>query len=104
MNLLEFGSTLSPSDSSGARSPATGGRRGYDELSGAALLRRSGKSAAISAPLRGDKAATLLSARNKVEAQDRIGRELSNFYQSMLREPVPERFVALIDALEAQGR
>ncbi|WP_457795787.1 NepR family anti-sigma factor [Methylocystis sp. S23] len=95
----------SPSDLGGSRgAPAHGARKTYDDLAGSALLRRSGKNAAGGAPLRGDQAATLLAARRKNEGDDRIGRELRDFYQTMLREPVPERFVALVDALEAQGR
>lgn len=103
MNLLEFGSVLGPSDTGGARSSGTG-RKGYEDRAGAAHLRRSGKSAATSAPLRGDKGATLLAARHKVEPDDRVGRDLREFYQTILREPVPERFVTLVEALEAQGR
>lgn len=28
---------------------------------------------------------------------DRIGRELQNYYQEVLREPVPQRLLALVD-------
>ena len=105
MNRLEFGSVFSPSDVGGARSlPASGARKAYDDLAGAATLRRSGKSVGAGAPVRGDQASTLLAARRKNEADDRIGRQLRDFYQAMLRDPIPERLVALVDALDAQGR
>ena len=77
----------------------TGRRKGYDDLAGSSVLRRAGKAA--EAPLRGDKATTLLAARRKAEGDDRVTRELQSFYQSIVREPVPDRFVALIGALEA---
>jgi Anti-sigma factor NepR len=41
-------------------------------------------------------------ARRAADADDRLGRQLQDFYQSLVRQPVPDRFVALIDALEAQ--
>jgi hypothetical protein len=70
----------------------------YDALAGSAMLRRAGRAA----PLRGDATATLLAARRAADADDRLGRQLQDFYQSLVRQPVPDRFVALIDALEAQ--
>jgi hypothetical protein len=74
--------------------------KSYDTLAGAAMMRRTGR--AFDAPLRGDKAATLLSARRAADAEDRVGLQLKEFYQSLLRQPVPDRFVALLDTLEAQ--
>jgi hypothetical protein len=79
----------------------SGKRKGYDDLAGSSVLRRTGKSAASETPMRGDKTTTLLAARRKVETDERVGRQLRDFYQSIMREPVPERFVALLGSLEA---
>jgi hypothetical protein len=102
MTHLEFGSLLSPGDADSSR-PSTP-RKTYDDLAGSAMLRRVAKSAARSAPLRGDQTSTLLAARSRPETEDRLGRKLREFYQKMLREPVPERFVALLDTLESKDR
>jgi hypothetical protein len=72
----------------------------YDTLAGSALLRRAGRGAA--APLRGDQAATLLAARGREVAADQIGRQLTDFYDAILRQPVPDRILALVDALDAK--
>lgn len=72
----------------------------YDNLAGSAMMRRSGR--AFDAPLRGDKAATLLATRRGAKADDRVGQQLKEFYQSLLQQPVPERLVTLLDSLEAQ--
>lgn len=84
-----------------AGSGKSGKRKGYDDLAGSSVLRRTGKAAASNAPMRGDKTTTLLAARRKVEADERVGRQLRDFYQSIMREPVPERFVSLLGSLEA---
>ncbi len=105
MNRLEFGNVLGPSDLGGSRSlPATGGLKAYDDLAGSTLLRRTGKSAAMGAPRRSSKASTLVAARRKSDADDTLNRQLRDFYQTMLREPAPEKLVALVDALAAQAR
>lgn len=75
--------------------------KNYDNLSGSSMMRRAGR--AFDAPLRGDKSATLLATRRTAEAEDRVSRELGQFYQSLLQEPVPQRLIALLDSLEAQG-
>jgi Anti-sigma factor NepR len=97
--ILPENSTPFPAPDAGQRI-APQSLKTYDTLAGAALLRRTGRS--FGAPLRGDTNATLLSARRGAEAEDRIGRQLKDFYQSLLQEPVPDRFVALLDSLEAQ--
>lgn len=102
MNLLDRGNVYSPSDAGGARGAQSGARKSYDTLAGSAVLRRAGK-AATGIPLRGDQVAALLAARHKTEFEDRIGNQLRAYYQSMLREPVPERLVALVDALAAEA-
>jgi hypothetical protein len=104
MNFFESRSALSPSDAGGARGAATSPRKAYDDLAGSTLLRRAGKSAVANAPLRGDPASTILASRRKSETDDRVSRQLRDFYQTMLREPVPERLIALVDALEARDR
>lgn len=71
----------------------------YDGLAGSAVLRRAGK-AGKAAPLRGDPATTILAARARTEPEDRISQQLKDFYQSILREPVPERIVQLVADLE----
>ncbi|WP_424363305.1 NepR family anti-sigma factor [Methylocystis parvus] len=101
MNLLELGSLLSPSDAGGARSAKP--RKAYDDRAGAAVLRRAGKSAPTAA-LRGDQGSALLAARRKTETEDRLGRQLRDFYQKMLREPVPERLVELVQSLDEKDR
>jgi hypothetical protein len=102
MPLLEFGSVPGLGDAEGSRSATP--RKTYDDRAGSAVLRRAGKSAARAAPLRGDQATTLLASRSKTEGEDRLGRQLRDFYQAMLSEPVPERLVALIDVLETKRR
>lgn len=79
---------------------AHGGLRPYDNLAGAEAMRRTSK--ASGAALRGDQLSTLLASRRATEAQDRVGRQLKDYYQTMLREPVPDRILALVEALEAQ--
>jgi len=69
--------------------------RAYDDLAGLRLLRRARRAAPP---------ATLLSAREKADAEDRISRQLRDFYQSLTREPVPERFMQLIADLEAGNK
>jgi hypothetical protein len=102
MNFSEFGTVLSPSDAGGSRSArASRGLNAYDNRSGAALLRRTGKAAAAGAPLRGDQASALLAARRKGESGDRMGSQLRDFYRNLLSEPAPERLVALVEDLAA---
>lgn len=99
MILPERGNPLPFSHDAGQRlAAAPQSLKSYDALAGAAMMRRTGR--AFDAPLRGDKAATLLSARRT--ADDRVGLQLKEFYQSLLQQPVPDRFVALLDSLEAQ--
>lgn len=75
----------------------------YDDLAGSALLRRSGKASGAPAH-RGDQGTALLASRRKSEREDRVGAQLRDFYQTILREPVPERLTDLVKALEAGGR
>jgi hypothetical protein len=102
MTLLEFGPVPGLGDADGPRSATP--RKAYDDLAGSTMLRRAGKSAARVVPLRGDQASTLLASRHKTEGEDRLGRQLREFYQAMLSEPVPERLVALVNALESKNR
>lgn len=102
MNLLELGSLLSPSDAGATRTAAP--RKAYDDRAGAAVLRRAGKAAPTASPLRGDQGSALLAARRKTETEDRLGRQLRDFYQKMLREPVPEKLVELVESLDKKDR
>jgi hypothetical protein len=110
MNLSEFGTVLSPSDLGGARSARTSrGQRAYDNLSGSAVLRRTGKAAVLGAPRRGDQASAPFAARRGGEAEnggeDRLGAHLREFYHALLSEPAPERLVATVEELAAgRGR
>lgn len=98
---MNFQDIATPAGVTGAkRTRARGALKAYDTLAGAELIRRAGK--ARHAPLRGDKAATLLASRRAQEAEDRLGRQLTDYYQAMLREPVPDRIKALVEALDAQ--
>lgn len=74
--------------------------KNYDTLAGSAMMRRTGR--AFDAPLRGDRSATLLTERRGADTEDRMGRQLKEFYQSLLQQPVPERLISLLDTLEAQ--
>lgn len=38
------------------------------------------------------------------QAQDRIGDRLKQMYDSIVREPIPDRFVDLLARLEQQGK
>jgi hypothetical protein len=99
INRSEIASGLGPVDLAGAR----GARNAYDGLAGSALLRRTGKAAAEAA-FRGDQGSALLSTRRKNgQQEDRLGAQLRDFYSSKLREPVPERLIALVEALAAKG-
>lgn len=100
MNRLELRTAAGPADPNGKRG---GARKIYDDLAGSALLRRAGK-ASVSPARLGDQGTTLLASRRKSEPEDRVGAQLRNFYQTLLREPVPERLVALVEGLESQGR
>lgn len=100
MTQLEFGPLLLQSDADGSRSASP--RKAYDDLAGSTVLRRAGKSAARVVPLRGDKGSTRPAARQKIEGEDRLSRELREFYQAMLREPVPQPLLALVNALGAK--
>jgi hypothetical protein len=91
MNLNERGTTIGPRK--------IGLRRAYDERPGASFLRRIDKSGTSTVPLRGDQPSTLLAARRKKEVDDRVNGELRDYYQSVLRAPVPERLVSVVDAL-----
>lgn len=102
MNRLEFGTLLSPSDVGARASNAPKSLKAYGNLASSTILRRSGKAGGLASHLRSDQAATLLSARRKLEAEDCLGRELAEFYQAMLSQPVPERLLALVEALEAK--
>lgn len=100
MILPEHGKPLSAHDAGKRIATGSQSLKNYDTLSGSALMRRTGR--AFDAPLRGDKAATLLASRRGAETEDRMGRQLKEFYQSLLQEPVPARLVALLDTLEAR--
>jgi hypothetical protein len=88
MSRHEFKSVFGAGEGIGA------GKAGYDDRAGATLLRRTGKAAR--AALRGDPAETLISARRKGETPDALGRQLRGYYQTLLNEPAPERFVTLV--------
>jgi hypothetical protein len=98
MNLLEIGTVIGGKGAQSAKSASA--LKSYDNLAGAESIRRAGK--AGGAPLRGDQASTLLTTRRAKEAQDRLGRQLTDYYQAMLREPVPDRIMTLVAELEAQ--
>jgi hypothetical protein len=100
MILPERGNPLPALEAGSRAAAAPQSLKNYDALAGSAMMRRTGR--AFDAPLRGDASATLLAARRGAEAEDRMGRQLNDFYQALLRQPVPERFVALLDTLEAQ--
>lgn len=105
MTLLEFGTTLDHRGEKRARSAkgskAQNAIAPYDKLAGSTLMRRTGK-AAGAAPLRGDQRAALLASRRANDADGRLGRELADYYEAILRQPVPERILALVEALAAQ--
>jgi hypothetical protein len=75
--------------------------KAYDDLAGSRLLRRAGKAEPAAQPPWREPTATLLAARTNVEPEDRVSRQLRDYYQSLAREPVPERFMQLMDDLEA---
>lgn len=100
MILPERGNPLPALEAGQRAAAAPQSLKTYDALAGSAMMRRTGR--AFDAPLRGDAAATLLASRRAAEAEDRVGRQLKDFYQSLMRQPVPDRFVALLDSLEAQ--
>lgn len=101
MILPEHGKPLPALDAGKRMGAGARSLENYDNLAGSAMMRRTGR--AFDAPLRGDKSATMLAARRAPEADDRLGRQLKDFYQSLLQQPAPERFVALLDSLEAEG-
>lgn len=96
----EIGQTSGRSARAGVKSKSTQSRRSYDDLAGSTLLRRSGKAAGLETPQRRDAASTILAARAKMEPDDRIGRQLRDFYRGLLAEPVPDRFTQLMSDLE----
>ncbi len=101
MRPFEFGTVLGSNDLAGARNPqAPAARASYDNRSGSALLRRSGKAAPFDAPLRGDQRSALLASHRK-PVDDRAFQQLRDYYQALLREPVPERLTELVEALAA---
>ncbi len=99
MNLPEFGISPSPEAVTRSAKPSTT-MKAYDALAGSAMLRRGGKSAG-SEPLRGDQASTLLASRRRSDADETLDQKLKDFYQKLLRQPLPERYAALIRSLEA---
>ncbi|WP_363347189.1 NepR family anti-sigma factor [Methylocystis echinoides] len=102
MNLLELGKT-GPNDLGAARiAKRPTALKSYDSLAGSAMLRRAGKAGGSNPPLHGDPASKLLASRYKEVATDHLSRQLSDFYEAMLRQPVPERILALVEALDAQ--
>ncbi len=104
MNLLESGKSFGPNDLVAPRvTRRSNAVKSYDSLAGSALLRRAGKAAGSNA-LPGDQASKLLAARRNESCADQLGRELLNFYEDLLRQPIPDRILALVDALDAQGR
>lgn len=98
MNLLEFGRPQIGKATKASKAHSS--LKSYDNLAAAELIRRTGKSNA--AALRGDQVSTILASRRTQDAQDRLGRQLTDYYQAILREPVPDRIMALVEALEAQ--
>ena len=93
--------TLSHLGTPPGRHPVSTPCKPYDERAGATVLRRAGK--AVRPDLRGDQTAALLAARRKEPVRALVASDLNDFYQAMLREPVPTRFIKLLDALEAQS-
>ncbi|RTL90049.1 MAG: hypothetical protein EKK29_01525 [Hyphomicrobiales bacterium] len=103
MNLLEFGKPRGPNDLVAPQvTKGPGSIKSYDSLAGSALLRRAGKAAGAKTPLRGDQASNLIASRRKEAPLDQLGRELSNYYEFLLSQPIPERLVALVEALDAR--
>lgn len=103
MNLLESGKSFGPNDQGAPRvAKRPNAIKSYDGLAGSALLRRAGKAAGSNA-LRGDPASMLLAARRKESCADQLGRELLTFYEGLLRQPIPDRILALVEALDAQN-
>jgi hypothetical protein len=100
MILPEHGKPLPALDAGKRMASGPQSLKNYDNLSGSAMMRRTGR--AFDAPLRGDKAATLLATRRGAATEDRTGRQLEEFYQSLLQQPVPAHLIALLDSLEAQ--
>jgi len=74
----------------------------YDDLAGSSVLTRSGK-AATDKNLRGDVATTILSARRRNHSGQALAKQLRELYQSVLAEPIPDRFIELLGRLEAEG-
>lgn len=102
MNFSDFENLTSRGSVAQSLKPRySGARTGGDGPSGAALLRRAGKAVSVETTLRGAAGATLLAARLRSAPEDRLSRQLREHYQDLLREPVPERFLELIAALEA---
>ncbi|MGE5389038.1 MAG: NepR family anti-sigma factor [Hyphomicrobiales bacterium] len=98
MNLLDFGSPQIGKATKPTK--AHNSLKSYDNLATAELIRRTGKSSGSA--LRGDQVSTILASRRRQEVQDKLGRQLTDYYQAVLREPVPHRIMALVEALEAQ--
>ena len=105
MNILDFGKQTRPNDVAAPQiAKARNAVRPYDNLAGSAMLRRTAKAAA-SKPVGGALPGSgLLASRLKELAVDQLGRELSNFYESILRQPVPKEILALVEALDTQQR
>lgn len=40
---------------------------------------------------------------NSLQANDMIGRKLREYYDEVAKQPVPDRFMALLDALESKS-
>lgn len=103
MNLLELGKRRSLHDLVAPQvAKGPGSIKPFDSLAGSALLRRAGKTAGSNAPLRGDQASNLIASRRKEAPLDQLGRELSNYYEFLLSQPIPERIVALVEELDAR--
>ncbi len=101
MNLTELGGRPSPNDLGAARGAKGKALTSYDSLAGSSMLRRAGKADPTDG-LRGDQASRLLAARRREVATDPLGRQLAEFYQEILRQPVPARILDLVEALDAQ--
>ncbi len=98
MNLLEFGT---PQIGKATKAPkAHSSLKSYDNLAAAEIIRRTGKSGGSG--LRGDQVSTILAPRPTQDIQDKLGSQLTDYYQAILREPVPDRIMALVESLEAQ--
>jgi hypothetical protein len=78
--------------------------KAYDDLAGSRLLRHAGKADPLEKTPWCDLTPTILADPAKTGPEDKLDRQLRNFYQSLTREPVPERFIQLVSALESEKK